>query len=82
MIARNILLQQKLDTCTRCKKPVRIKTFIPAPPNNSCACKRLSTYEIKYIRKLYLCMEYETPEITMDEKLREAAKKPIERCWK
>jgi len=24
-------------------------------------------------------MEYETPEITMDEKLREAAKKPIER---
>jgi quinolinate synthase len=28
---------------------------------------------------LYLCMEYETPEITMDEKLITAAKRPIQR---
>ncbi len=31
------------------------------------------------LEKLYLCMEYEVPEITMDEELRLAAKKPIER---
>jgi len=31
------------------------------------------------LEKLYLCMEYEVPEITMEEELRLAAKKPIER---
>jgi quinolinate synthase len=31
------------------------------------------------LEKLYLCMEYETPGITMDEDLRLAAKKPIDR---
>jgi len=55
------------------------KTFIPAPPNNSCACNDCPHMKLNTLEKLYLCMEYETPEITMDEKLREAAKRPIER---
>ncbi len=55
------------------------KTFIPAPPNNSCACNDCPHMKLNTLEKLYLCMEYETPEITMDEKLIVAAKKPIER---
>jgi quinolinate synthase len=35
--------------------------------------------KLNTLEKLYLCMEYETPEIIMEEKLRLAAKKPIER---
>jgi quinolinate synthase len=31
------------------------------------------------LEKLYLCMEYEVPDINMDEELRLAAKKPIDR---
>jgi quinolinate synthase len=31
------------------------------------------------LEKLYLCMEYEVPDIRMEEELRLAAKKPIER---
>jgi quinolinate synthase len=31
------------------------------------------------LEKLYLCMKYEIPEITMEEELRLAAKKPIDR---
>jgi quinolinate synthase len=31
------------------------------------------------LEKLYLCMKYELPEITMDEEIRTAAKKPINR---
>jgi quinolinate synthase len=31
------------------------------------------------LEKIYLCMEYETPSIEMDEDLRLAAKKPIDR---
>lgn len=55
------------------------KTFIPAPPNNSCACNDCPHMKRNTLEKIYLCMEYEVPEITMDEDLRLAAKKPIER---
>jgi len=55
------------------------KTFIPAPPNNSCACNDCPHMKLNTLEKLYLCMEYETPEIFMDEELRKAAKKPIDR---
>ena len=55
------------------------KTFIPAPPNNSCACNDCPHMKLNTLEKLYLCMEYELPEITMDEALRVAAAKPIER---
>ena len=55
------------------------KTFIPAPPNNSCACNDCPHMKLNTLEKLYLCMEYELPEIPMDENLRLAARKPIER---
>ena len=53
------------------------KTFIPAPPNNSCACNDCPHMKLNTLEKLYLCMEYELPEITMDETLRIAAARPI-----
>ncbi len=55
------------------------KTFIPAPPTNNCACNDCPHMKLNTLEKLYLCMEYETPEITMDEQLRLAAKKPMDR---
>ena len=55
------------------------KTFIPAPPQNTCACNDCPYMKLNTLEKLYLCMKYELPEVTMDEGLREAAKKPIER---
>ena len=55
------------------------KTFIPAPPQNTCACNDCPYMKLNTLEKLYLCMKYELPEVTMDETLREAAKKPIER---
>ncbi|MBN8836909.1 MAG: quinolinate synthase NadA [Sphingobacteriia bacterium] len=56
-----------------------LKTFIPAPPNNSCACNDCPHMKLNTLEKLYLCMQYELPEIIMDEPLRLAAKKPIDR---
>jgi quinolinate synthase len=35
--------------------------------------------KLNTLEKLYLCMEYEEPEIIMDENLRIGSKKPIER---
>ena len=59
-----------------------LKTFIPAPPNNSCACNDCPHMKLNTLEKLYLCMQYELPEIIMDEPLRLAAKKPIDRMLK
>jgi quinolinate synthase len=55
------------------------KTFIPAPPDNACACNDCPHMKLNTLEKLYLCMEYELPEIKMDEDLRLAALKPIQR---
>ncbi len=58
------------------------KTFIPAPPNNSCACNDCPHMKLNTLEKLYLCLKYEAPEILMDEDLLSAAKKPIEEMLK
>jgi quinolinate synthase len=55
------------------------KTFIPAPPDNACACNDCPFMKLNTLEKLYLCMEYEEPQILMDENLRIASKKPIEK---
>ncbi|RYF91230.1 MAG: quinolinate synthase NadA, partial [Chitinophagaceae bacterium] len=55
------------------------KTFIPAPPNNACACNDCPYMKLNTLEKLYLCLKYEIPEIEMDEMLRLAARKPIDR---
>ena len=55
------------------------KTFIPAPPTNNCACNDCPHMKLNTLEKLYLCMEYEQPELLMDPALMVAAKKPIER---
>jgi quinolinate synthase len=58
------------------------KTFIPAPPNNNCACNDCPHMKLNTLEKLYLCLLYELPEIIMDEATRVAAKKPIDRMLK
>lgn len=55
------------------------KTFIPAPPDNACACNDCPHMKRNTLEKIYLCMKYEMPDIIMDEALRIAAKKPIDK---
>ncbi|MBS1731439.1 MAG: quinolinate synthase NadA [Bacteroidetes bacterium] len=55
------------------------KNLIPAPPDNSCACNDCPHMKLNTLEKLYLCMKYELPEITIDESLRVKALKPIEK---
>ena len=55
------------------------KVFIPAPPETNCACNDCPHMKLNTLEKLYLCMEYEVPEIQMEKGLLEAARKPIER---
>ena len=55
------------------------KTFIPAPPNNSCACNDCPHMKLNTLEKLYICLKYETPVLEMDETLRKKAETPIKR---
>lgn len=61
------------------QKNAPYKTFIAAPPDNACACNDCPHMKLNTLEKLYLCMKYELPEVTMPEELRIAAKKPIDR---
>ena len=55
------------------------KSFIPAPPTNNCACNDCPHMKLNTLEKLYLCMQYEQPELLMDPALMHAARKPIDR---
>ena len=53
------------------------KTFIPAPPNNSCACNDCPHMKLNTLEKIYLALKYEQPELLMSEELIEKSKAPI-----
>lgn len=55
------------------------KVFIPAPPNNSCACNDCPHMKRNTLEKLYLCLKNEVPEVTVPADIIEKAVKPIER---
>jgi quinolinate synthase len=55
------------------------KIFIPAPPETNCACNDCPYMKMNTLEKLYLCMEYEMPEIKMSEELLQKSRKPIQR---
>lgn len=53
------------------------KTFIPAPPNNNCACNDCPYMKLNTLEKIYIALKYEQPELLMSDELMEKAKKPI-----
>ena len=55
------------------------KTYIPAPPENNCACNECPYMKLNTLEKVYLALKYEKPELLMDDSLRLEAKKPIDR---
>jgi quinolinate synthase len=62
------------------KKARPSKNFIAAPPkDSSCGCSDCSYMKLNTIRKLYNCMKYELPEVTIEENLRKKAESSIRR---
>ena len=53
------------------------KTFIPAPPNNNCACNDCPYMKLNTLEKIYIALKYEQPELLMDADLIAKAKLPI-----
>lgn len=55
------------------------KKFIPAPPDNGCACNDCPHMKRNTLEKIYLALNYGQPAIHMEETLRAAAELPIRR---
>ncbi|RFZ92546.1 quinolinate synthase NadA [Mucilaginibacter conchicola] len=55
------------------------KVFIPAPPNNLCACNDCPHMKRNTLEKLYLCLKNEMPEVEVPAHIIKEAVKPIER---
>lgn len=55
------------------------KTFIPAPPENMCACNECPHMKRNTLEKLYICMKYELPEVKLSDQILRDARKSIER---
>jgi quinolinate synthase len=62
------------------KKACPEKIFIPAPSADStCACNDCSYMKLNSLQKLYICLKYEQPEITLPDEVIEKARIPIQR---
>lgn len=66
------ILHQMLKACPE-------KTFIPAPPNNLCACNECPHMKRNTLEKLYLCMKYEQPEVSLSKQVIRDARASIDR---
>jgi quinolinate synthase len=62
------------------KKVCPDKIFIAAPPKDStCGCNDCSYMKLNSLKKIYVALKYELPELKMDEKIRIKAEIPIRR---
>lgn len=55
------------------------KVFIPAPPDNTCACNECPHMRRNTLEKLYLCLKYELPEIILPDWIIEQGRVCIDR---
>jgi quinolinate synthase len=53
------------------------KTFIPAPPNNNCACNDCPHMKLNTLEKIYIALKYEQPELLMSDELLVKSRLPI-----
>lgn len=77
--AKEYIIATETGILHQMQKQSPYKTFIAAPPDNMCACNDCPYMKLNTLEKLYLCMEYEEPQILMSEDLLKAASKPIQR---
>ena len=55
------------------------KRFYIVPSDETCSCNDCPYMKLNTMKKLYLCMEYELPEIILDQNTIKLARKPVEK---
>jgi quinolinate synthase len=63
--AREFIVATEAGILHQMQKASPNKVFIPAPPNNTCACNECPHMKRNTMEKLYLCMKYEQPEVDL-----------------
>ncbi len=77
--ARSFIVATEAGILHQMAKACPNKTFIPAPPNNLCACNECPHMKRNTLEKLYLCLKYEQPEVTLSERVIREARAAIDR---
>lgn len=77
--AREFIVATESGIIYQMEKSSPDKLFIPAPPDNNCACNDCPHMKRNTLEKLYTCMKYELPEIILPDWVIEKGKKSIER---
>jgi len=77
--AREFIVATEPGLIHQMEKSCPDKTFIPAPPDKDCPCSECPYMRKNTLEKVYLCMKNRSPEITLDEDLRQRALRPIQR---
>jgi len=76
--ARKFIVATESGIFHQMKKLCPGKTFIPAPPvDSTCGCNDCSYMKLNTLQKVYLCMKYERPEITLSSEVIGKARLPI-----
>ncbi|RMD75420.1 MAG: quinolinate synthase NadA [Bacteroidetes bacterium] len=77
--ARTFIVATESGIIHQMRKRSPHKTFIPAPPNNTCACNECPHMKRNTLEKLYVCMKYELPEIVLPDWIIEQGRACIDR---
>jgi quinolinate synthase len=77
--AKEFIVLTETGILHQMQKASPVKTFIPAPPNNLCACNDCPYMKLNTLEKIYLALKYEQPELIMEKELMEKAKYPIQK---
>jgi quinolinate synthase len=77
--ARELIVVTEAGILHAMRKAAPDKTFIPAPPDASCACNECPFMRMNTLEKVYLSMRDLSPRIEMSQALMDRARLPIER---
>lgn len=78
--SRTYIVATEAGILHQMKKANPDKLFIPAPPKDStCACNDCKFMKLHNLKKIYLTLKYEWPEVTVPEEIRKLAEVPIRR---
>lgn len=78
--AKKFIVATESGILHQMKKASPDKLFIPAPSvDSTCGCNDCTYMKLNSLQKLYVCMKYEQPEVTLPADVIEKARIPIER---
>lgn len=80
-LAKEFIVATEAGILHEMRKEVPEKELIPAPAfeDNTCACSECPYMKLNNMKKLYLCMKYELPEIHVPDEIQKKALIPIQR---